>query len=201
MPRFALLLLLTLLCWTPVHAADLGLYADGGWGHGEIDHNSTDFDTDVDVRQFGGGFALSTNTFATTSAPTYRLRVGYDRLWLKDQYDVQIISDGLRIDNAILMPLARGDRARLVLGPLFRVGYYTGKSDGAINGTVAKTRVSAFGIGPELGLNLKLSDDVGLGFSAGYLFNFFAGRIRGNFPSDDYHGHRYNAFAGAALYF
>lgn len=202
----SLVLFAVLLQGAAVQAADPGFYLEGGWGYGEIDHNDTEFDTDVKAKNFSGGFTLSTNTFATSAAPSYKLRVGYDRLFLEDQYDVTIESNGLRIDNGIGMPLVKNEHVRVTLGPLFRVGYYVGKSDGTIQDSLgrdthAKTRVTAFGVGPELSLHLKLNDDLALGFDFGYMFNFFAGRIRGNFESDDYHGHRYNYSAGVRLLF
>jgi len=195
-----LVLLVALLGGTAARA-EVGIYAEGGWGYGEIDHNSTEFDTDVKAKNFGGGFTVSTKTFATNRAPSYKLRIGYDRLFLKDQHDVTIESNGLRIDNGIGMPLVKKENVRLTIGPLFRMGYYAGKSDGTINNTFAKTWVTSFGVGPELSLHLKLNDDLALGLDFGYMFNFFTGRIKGNYPSDDYHGHRYNFFTGVRLLF
>lgn len=195
------LLLVGVLQVVAVQAADVGFYLEGGWGYGEIDHNSTDFDSDVKVKNGSVGFTLTSNTFATSAAPSYKLRVGYDRLFLKDDYDVTIESHGFRIDNGIGMPLYRHENVRVTLGPLFRIGYYAGKSDGTINNTFAKTWVTAFGVGPELNVNLKLNDNLALAFDFGYMFNFFTGSIKGNYPSDEYHGHRYNYYTGVSLLF
>lgn len=196
-------LLLGMLLWLPLaaQAADLGFYFEGGWGYGEIDHNDTDFDTDVRARNYSGGFTLTTNTTTTSRAPSYKLRVGYDQLLLKDAYDVTIESNGFRIDNGLGMPLFKRDGLRVTLGPLLRIGYYAGKSDGTINNTFAKTWVTSVGAGPELNLNLRISEDLAVALDFGYMFNFFAGRIKGNYPSDDYHGHRYNYYTGISLLF
>jgi len=202
MSRLLLLSMVVLvLAWGSVASAAGGFYLEGGHGYGEIDNNDTGFDTDVDVNNISAGFTLSPNAFSTSSHPSYILRVGYDRLQLEDQYDIAIESHGIRIDNSFAWPLYKGEGARVTLGPLFRVGYYWGKSDDAINGSTAKTWVSSFGIGPELTTNVKLNDNLGLGFSIGYAFNFFLGRIKGDFPSDDYIGHRYNGYAVASLLF
>lgn len=198
---FPLVLLALLLPLASLQAADVGFYLEGGWGYGEIDHNSTEFDTDVRVRNGSVGFTLTSNTFATSPAPSYKLRIGYDRLLLKDAYDVTIESHGFRIDNGIGLPLFKRENVRVTLGPLFRIGYYAGKSDGTIDNTFAKTWVTAVGVGPELNLNLRLNDDLALAFDFGYMFNFFAGRIKGNYPSDDYHGHRFNYYTGVSLLF
>lgn len=205
MSRLLLVLMVMLVsAWGSVASAAGGFYLEGGHGYGEIDNNDTGFDTDVDVSNISAGFTLSPNAFSPSSRPSYILRVGYDRLRLTDQYDIDIDSHGIRIDNSFAWPLYKGEGARVTLGPLFRWGYYWGKSDGAVPGSAgstAKTWVSAFGIGPELTTNIKLNDDLGLGFSVGYAFNFFLGRIKGDFPSDDYIGHRYNGYAVVSLLF
>jgi hypothetical protein len=190
-----------LVLWANAAMAAGGFYLEGGRGFAEIDHNDTAFDTDSKARNFSTGFTVAPNAFSTSSHPSYILRVGYDRLELQDQYDVTIDSHGLRIDNTFGWPLLKNNAVRMTLGPIFRVGYYWGKSDGAIGGTTAKTRAGSFGFGPELATNVKLNDDLGLGLAVGYVFNYFAGEIEdGNFR-DDYTGHRYNGYATVALLF
>lgn len=202
--RVVLMVALLFSVWGEAQAAVGGFYLEGGHGFGEIDHTDTGtgFDSDVDVNNISAGFTIAPNAFSTSNKPSYTLRVGYDRLLLEDQNDVTMESHGFRIDNSFGWPLYKGDSARVTLGPLFRCGYYWGKSDGTnAAGSTAKTWLTSFGIGPELTTNIKLNEDLGLGFSVGYAFNFFVGRIKGDFPSDDYIGHRYNGYAVISLLF
>ena len=187
--------------WGTDAAAAGGFYLEGGHGFGEIDHNDTLFDSDVDATNFSAGFTLAPNAFSTSSHPSYTLRVGYDRLLLEDQSDVTIKSHGFRIDNSFGWPLFKGESERVTLGPLFRVGYYWGKADKELGGTRAKTWASSFGLGPELSTSIKLNDDLGLGLAVGYVFNYFYGRIDDDLLRDDYIGHRYNGYAVASLLF
>jgi len=157
-------------------AVGLGFYLDGGSGSGEAEWESDTVAWDIDTKTAAVGFVLDT-------APTneknfnYRLNVGLGSQNWEDTDGIELKSGGIYVENIFGFALKKSETFRWWLGPLVRLGYYSGETDTFyVAGDPAKVEVdyAEFGIGAVTGMNFKINKVI-LAPSLGVRFSGFAG--------------------------
>ena len=171
---FGLLFLTTLLCAYPVpsRAVGIGPYVDvaGGSGTFEWDVSNSEFDVDVGT----GAIGLAIDTAPTgRSGFNYRLNIGLEAQALEDDSDITMNLGGLTVENVFGFAVIQQPNLRWWLGPLVRIGYYSGETDDYYDfGDRYKTEGDffEFGIGVATGINVRVNRNVVLAPSAGVRF-------------------------------
>jgi hypothetical protein len=160
-------------CPTPARAVGIGPYVDFSGGSGEFEWDRSNFEFDVDVATGAVGLAIDT-------APTgrsyfnYRLNIGLEAQDLEDDSGTTMELGGLTIENVFCFTVANQPRLRWWVGPLVRLGFYSGETDfyydsfGDLNRTEAD--LFEFGIGVATGLNIRVNRNLILAPSAGFRF-------------------------------
>ena len=164
-----------LLASSTAFAVGFGAFIDVSGGSGEAEWAS-DYDSwDIDSSSFSGGFVFDTSP--TNRSPfNYRLNVGVSSQKLQDDAGIDLKSTGIYIENIFGFAIVKNENFRWWIGPLVRVGYYSGKTDTIQYGYYSfKTEVdyAEFGIGAVTGINFKagnviISPSVGLRFTGFY---------------------------------
>lgn len=212
-----LLLLTALICIpsVPARAVGIGPYIDLAGGTGEFEWSSDYGDFDVDVGTAAVGLAID-------SAPTYesnfnyRLNIGFEAQNLEDDYDVTLELKGVALENIFGFAVVRRPNLRWWVGPLIRIGYYTGDTDeynfydyysGNIHTGKTEVDLFEFGIGVATGINIKVNRNLVLAPSAGvrYIGASGDGTVTDYTDhtryDDDLNGHFSTAFINFALLF
>jgi len=173
---FGLLLLTAAVCgWsTPARALGIGPYVDLSGGSGEFEYDSDNYDFDVDVGTAAVGLALDTAPISGTNF-NYRLNIGVEAQNLEEDYDVTWKLGGLVVENVFCFALARRPNLRWWMGPLVRIGFYSGETDDYYyypGGDRYKSEADLFeiGIGVVTGFNIKVNRNLILAPSAGIRF-------------------------------
>ena len=202
---------ITLLLWSPnSFAAGLGIFIDAsGGGSGEFEWESDFNSRNVDSKAAAFGFVLDT-------APTnervfnYRLNVGFARHEFDDIDKIK--SKGIYAENIFGFALIKDETLRWWVGPLVRVGFYSGDTDTVQLGSGASMKTeldyAEFGVGAVTGLNVKVGNAI-LSPSIGVRFSGYGGEgeitTRDSFGTssfkEDFEASATNIFANFALLF
>jgi hypothetical protein len=187
-------------------AIKFGVFLDFSSGSGEAEWETDFYSFDVDAKTIAGGLILDT---ATDKTFNYRLNVGLAKQKIEDEYGIELTSTGIYLENIFGFALVKNKDFRWWLGPLVRIGYYSGKSDTISSGTMT-ARIDIdyveFGVGAVTGLNFKTGSTI-ISPSAGFRVSGFAGEGKTvtNFSSfndkEDIVGHTTTAFANIAVLF
>jgi hypothetical protein len=179
-------------------AIGLGFYLEGGSGDGDytIDTDFGDFDDDYTSSHTGIGFTLDTAP-ASARLFNYRLQVGYET-WGIDADDGEDADlTGYTISNDFGFSfLPHNPKVRFWGGGEFRFGGYTGDNDA--NEDIS---VTAYGLGPVIGANIMLKQNMYLTLKGGYLFGQFSGTIDTDLGDFDIDGEYNYTFIDAGLLF
>lgn len=211
-------LTLALVCaailWIPAGRAEaalaMGPYLDLSSGDGTFEWDSQWNDFDVDSRSGAIGFALD-------SAPTgpanfnYRLNVGLERQDLEDEFGDTLEMGGFVVESVFGFALVRQQDFRWWVGPLVRIGFYSGETDVYYDSNGDRSRTEAdlveFGIGIATGINFRIGPHAYLAPSVGIRFIGAAGEgTVKNFDrhtqfEDDLSGNTTNVFVNLSLLF
>jgi len=154
-------------------AIGLGFYLEGGGGSGQLTINpdiGPDYDVDVDVSHGGVGFALDTDVL-NRRVFNYRLNVGFESMTFKpDNGGGDLDLGGIVIMNDFGFAMIRNQKLRFWGGPEVKIGFYGGEDDNNED-----VKLVSFGLGPVIGLNLRLSSSVFLTFKGGVLYTGYSG--------------------------
>ncbi|MCD6525775.1 MAG: hypothetical protein J7K75_02130 [Desulfuromonas sp.] len=172
---FMLLVSSALFLNSTAFAAGIGAFIDVSVGSGEAEWDS-DYDSwDIDSSMVAGGLVF--DTALTNENPfNYRFNIGIAHQELEDDYDEELDSTGIYVENIFGFALMMNEDFRWWAGPLVRIGYYSGESD-----------MDSLSYSSDIDF-----DYVEFGFGAVTGFNFKAGNVVIS-PSV---GVRYSAFAG-----
>jgi len=183
-----------LLCLR-AEAIDFGLY--GSLGSGTADwKGSTIFSGyqsyQMRSRLTGAGCMIDT-AVAPEGLFNYRLNAGYEALVFKSRDAPRSIRmNSLVVDQdfgfAIQEP---GTKHRIWIGPELRVAYARGRSSLS---TSERFTMIGLGLGPAIGVNIRLADSFPVSFKASYLWTEYSE------PLGDYYDGRSLAF-GMAVFF
>lgn len=197
MKRLALISSVLILLWSSTSfAVGMGPFLDlsAGSGEAELDdyyYDYSDYSWDTDTSTAAVGFVLDT---APTNESTfnYRLNVGIARQILEDELGDDIESNGVYVENIFGFALVQNEDFRWWVGPLIRLGLYSGESDNF------DIDYAEFGIGAVTGWNFRAGAAI-IAPSVGFRINGFAGDY--GYYEEDISGHTSTAFANVALLF
>lgn len=157
-----------------VSAVGLGFYLEGGGGSGEHTINpdlGPNFDEDVDVRHGGVGFMLDTDVL-NKGVFNYRLNVGFEGMTIEpDTGGNDLDLGGIVIMNDFGFAIVRNKKLRFWGGPEIKLGIYSGEDNANQD-----IDLVTFGVGPVLGLNIRLSSSVFLALKGGVLITAYGGQ-------------------------
>lgn len=201
MRRISLLFLLLLLL-IPISAySAIGVSMELGGGSGQFERNALIDDTDVDSGYGNIGFVFDSNPYAEASNFSYRLNVALEGHNYEDDFGVTMETGALVFDNTFAFTLTKSANANFWIGPQLRVGFLSGETDDELFGDPLEISGAMLGLGVVFGTNIKTSDHVGVGLSAGLRGTGLGGEMtRGNF-SDDFEAHTSEAFMNFAVLF
>lgn len=177
MRKFFVVALLSLFIFfigaTGVYAVGLGPYVEIGGGSGDWEYDSSDYNywedsVNVDTRNAGFGFVLDTSP-RDSKVFNYRLNVGFERHDVEFPSGATIELGGLTVDNTFGFSVVRNRNVRFWIGPQIRLAYYTGD-----RGNVDYS-ITAFGIGPILGVNFAMGPAATISLSGGIRILGYAG--------------------------
>lgn len=196
----------TLLFSSTAFAVGFGVFADFSSGSGEAEWDGGS-EWDIDSDMVAGGFVLDTAP-SNESTFNYRLNIGLADQTLEDDYGEDLDATGFYVENIFGFALIKKENFRWWLGPLVRIGYYSGEAE--IEGLVYEAEIDfdyiEFGVGVVTGLNFKAGQVV-ISPSIGVRYSAFAGE--GEFEEtgtyykyeEDIEAYTVTAFANIALLF
>ena len=161
-------LLVACLFMMPVSAfAAIGIGVELGGGSGTHEENYFFYEFDVDSSHANISFVYDSNPYAQNSNFAYRLNIGLESRELEDEFGDTLDTGALVFDNTFSFTLTKNDKATFWLGPQIRVGFIGGETDQKELGEALEASGFMFGLGVAIGTNIKTSDNVGIGLSAG----------------------------------
>lgn len=197
-------LLLIAACITPclfysnAFAVGLGAYIEGSAGSGEAEWDSDTTAWDIDSSGGAIGFVLDTSP-TNKSNFNYRLNIGITAQDWEDDAGYTLEAAGITIENTFGFALNKTEKFRWWLGPLVRVGFFSGETDTPIKIDV---NYFEFGIGAATGLNFNINNKVVLSPSLGFRISGYAGT--GEWPNgyeEDIEGNTTTGFFNLAVLF
>lgn len=200
--RSLIVLLVACLFMMPISSfAAIGIGVELGSGSGT--HKSNDFfdEGDVDTSHGNISFVYDSNPYAQNSNFAYRLNIGLEGRDLEGEGGTTLETGALIFDNTFAFTLTKNDKATFWLGPQVRVGFIGGESDQKILGEPLETSGFMFGLGVAVGTNIRTSDNVGIGLSAGIRSVGIAGTEEWNGYEDDFEIGLGEAFVNACVLF
>jgi hypothetical protein len=206
----ALVFISSLWCSSAL-AVGIGGYVDVSGGSGDAEWDSDVQRWDIDTNAAGFGFVLDTAPMNERTF-NYRLNAGLAAQNIEDDFGFKIESGGIYAENIFGFALIRDENVRWWLGPLVRVGIYSGETDTFNTG--GGTQQIDFdyielGIGAVTGLNFNINDRLILAPSLGFRICGFAGTGEINeyvggvhyYWEEDISGGTTSAFANFAVLF
>lgn len=202
MRKFSLLVLAILMI-VPVSAySAVGVGLELGGGSGTHESNYFFYESDVDTSHANISFVYDSNPYAENGNFAYRLNIGLESRELEDEDDIITMdSSALVFDNTFAFTLSKGDKANFWLGPQVRVGFIHGETDQEFDGDEIEADGVMFGLGFAVGTNIKTSDNVGIGLSAGIRGVGIAGEEEWYGIEDDFEIGLGEAFVNACVLF
>jgi len=162
------ILFVACLFMMPVSAfAAIGIGVELGGGSGTHEENYFFYEFDVDSSHANISFVYDSNPYAQNSNFAYRLNIGLESRELEDEFGDTLDTGALVFDNTFSFTLTKNDKATFWLGPQVRVGFIGGETDQKELGEALEASGFMFGLGVAIGTNIKTSDNVGIGLSAG----------------------------------
>ncbi|MFP3983583.1 MAG: hypothetical protein ACLFV2_07830 [Desulfurivibrionaceae bacterium] len=145
----------TSLLWSStVSAGGLDGFIGVSGGSGEAEKDSDIDSWDIDSNSVAGCFVFDISP-ANQSLFNYRLNVGFAGQDFEDVYDDSLESTGIYIENIFGFAIIKKESLCWWLGPLVRIGYYTGEDNSLLVGTDLEGDYAEFGVGAVTGLNFK----------------------------------------------
>ena len=202
--------LVTSLLWSsPAFAVGLGAFIDVSGGSGEIEWDFDNYSEDIDVTAGALGFVLDTSP-TNQSSFNYRLNIGLASQDFEYEYYVDTIeATGIYFENIFGFALINDYNFRWWLGPLIRLGFFSGDIEPSYPGEDLEVDYAEFGIGAVTGINFNAGGVI-LSPSVGFRLTGFAGTgdfvYRDSFGTyysyeDDFEGHTTTVFANFAVLF
>jgi hypothetical protein len=179
-------------------AIGIGFYLEKGAGDGDytVEFDGGDFDDDYTSDHTGVGFALDTAP-EPAKLFNYRLQVGYEAWTINADEGDDADLTGYTVSNDFGFSFLRNNpKVRFWGGGEFRIGFYSGDNDS--DDTID---VTAYGIGPVLGANIMLRQNMYLALKGGYLLGRFSGNEDTDFGDVDISGDYNYTFIDAGLLF
>jgi hypothetical protein len=177
-------------------SADFGVFLEGSSGSGEFEWDTDTISYDMDTKTGSFGFVLDTAT-TNESGFNYRLNIGLSSLTIEDpnssgEYDTR----GIYAENIFGFALMKRETFRWWLGPLLRIGYYSG-DDYDVDMSFFE-----FGLGLVSGMNFKLGNVI-LAPSIGVRWNGYAGIGEDKYSSyeEDFTANSTTGFLNLAMLF
>ncbi|ALC14911.1 hypothetical protein DSOUD_0110 [Desulfuromonas soudanensis] len=192
-------------------AVGIGGYVDVSGGSGEAEWDSDFQSWDIDASAAAFGFVLDTAPMNERTF-NYRLNAGLAAQNFEDDLGVEMEAGGIYAENIFGFALIRDENVRWWLGPLVRVGIYSGETDPVnIGGGTQQIdfTYAEFGIGAVTGVNININDRLILAPSLGFRICGFAGTGEINeyvggvhyYWEEDISGGTTSAFANFAVLF
>jgi len=195
-------MLLVLVLILPVSAyASIGVGLELGGGSGTHEGNDFTSEFDVDTSYANLSFVYDSNPYAAKGNFAYRLNLGLERHDFEHESGVTIETGALVFDNTFAFTLAKRDNTSFWLGPQIRFGFLGGETDEKILGDPVELSGFMFGLGVVVGVNIKTSENVGVGFSAGLRSTGIAGEEEWYGQEDDFEMSTGEGFVNACILF
>jgi hypothetical protein len=170
------LLLMTAIicgCPTPARAVGIGPYVDLAGGSGEFEWDRSNIEFDVDVGTGAIGLAIDTSPTGRSNF-SYRLNIGLEAQDLEDDINTTMELGGLVVENVFCFGAVNQPHLRWWIGPLVRIGFYSGETDDYFDSNGDRGRTEAdffeFGLGVASGANIRVSRNLVLAPSIGIRF-------------------------------
>lgn len=196
------ILLFVCLFMMPVSAfSAIGIGVELGGGTGTHEENDFFYEFDVDSSHANISFVYDSNPYAQHSNFAYRLNIGLESRELEDEYGDTLDTGALVFDNTFAFTLTKNDKATFWLGPQVRVGFIGGETEQKVLGEALEASGFMFGLGVAVGTNIKTSDNVGIGLSAGLRSIGIAGTEEWGGWEDDFEAGVGEAFVNACVLF
>jgi hypothetical protein len=176
-------------------AAKHGLFLDVSSGAGEAEWDTDIIAWDIDTSSFSGGYVFDTNP-SKNKVFNYRLNVGIGSQEIKDDFGDSLDSTGLYAENIFGFAFVKNDSLRWWVGPLVRVGYYSGD----VESTVLDVTYAEFALGLVTGLNFNVGNSI-ISPSLGVRVHGFAGEGEAAGIKEDIEGNFTNIFFNVAFLF
>ena len=199
-----------LLSNSTAFAIGLGAFLDYSSGSGEAEWDSDYNEWDIDAKTFAGGFVLDTAP-TNESFFNYRLNLGIANQVLEDDFGVELDSTGIYAENIFGFAIIQKNDFRWWIGPLVRVGYYSGETDTNTDSSGTQDidiDYAELGVGGVTGLNFKTGNVI-ISPTCGIRFSGFFGEgdfnVRNSFGSysysEDIEAYATTAFVNIAIMF
>lgn len=172
----AMSLISTLWC-SNASAVGLGFYVDASGGSGESEWESDSNHWDIDTSGGATGFVLDTAP-TNESVFNYRLNAGFAGQDWEDEDGITLESGGIYVENIFGVAMTKNERFRWWLGPLVRLGFYSGETDTWHDGAdrrKVEVDYAEFGVGVVTGINININNRVTLAPSVGFRYCGFSG--------------------------
>jgi hypothetical protein len=192
-------------------AVGIGGYVDVSGGSGDYEWDSDVQRWDIDTSAAAVGFVLDTAPMNERTF-NYRLNAGLAAQDVEADDGINLEAGGIYAENIFGFALIRNENVRWWLGPLVRVGIYSGETDTFnISGGTRQIDFDyiEFGFGAVTGVNFNINDRVILAPSLGFRICAFAGTGEINdyiggwhyYFEEDFSGNATSAFANFAVLF
>jgi hypothetical protein len=155
----------------------IGGYVDVSGGSGDAEWDSDVQRWDIDTNAAGFGFVLDTAPMNERTF-NYRLNAGLAAQNIEDDFGFEIEAGGIYAENIFGFALIRDENVRWWLGPLVRVGIYSGETDTFNTGGGTQQidfDYAEIGFGAVTGVNFNINDRLILAPSIGFRYCVFAG--------------------------
>jgi hypothetical protein len=172
----ALVFISSLWCSSAL-AVGIGGYVDVSGGSGDAEWDSDFQSWDIDASAAAFGFVLDTAPMNERTF-NYRLNAGLAAQNFEDDFGVEMEAGGIYAENIFGFALIRDENVRWWLGPLVRVGIYSGETDTFNTGGGTQQidfDYAEIGFGAVTGVNFNINGRVILAPSIGFRHCVFAG--------------------------
>ena len=198
---FFVAIAMLLLCSAgTAQASGFGGYFEYGSVDGEIELFSGGAgDVDFDANQFGVGFVYDSN-LAGDSLFNYRGTFGYrasEHTFDTVLGDLELDADGFEMNHLFGFGIVRTDSMRIFIGPAIRIGVDVFDTVSGVD----LVNVD-FGIGPEIGVNLHLSEHLTLSPWVSYQYHYLVQSVDiDGLGNDAFSGSEHVVKVGMSIFF
>lgn len=145
----------TSLLWSSISfSGGLDDFINVSEGSSEAEKDSDPNFWDIDSNSVAGDLVFDTSP-TKQSFFNYRLNIVLAGQDCEDVYDDSLESTGIYIENIFGFAILKKESLCWWLGPLVRLGYYTGEDNSLLVGTDLEGDYAEFGVGAVTGLNFK----------------------------------------------
>ncbi|MBE0501952.1 MAG: hypothetical protein IBX47_10970 [Desulfuromonadales bacterium] len=198
MKKTVLMLMVSLFLFSSnAFAVKFGAFLDVSGGSGEAEWESDWNAWDIDARTAAVGFVFDT-VAADNRVFNYRMNIGIANQVLEDDYGAELDTTGFYVENIFGFALIKKADFCWWVGPLVRVGFYSGESENSLSDI--DIDYFELGIGAVTGLNLDVGRSI-LSPSVGFRVSGLAGEGCEAGWCEDFEASTVTAFANIALLF